>query len=111
MNKRQIEGMHEYFLASTDADSSDAVWDGWMQVCTLVEAFTDVKGCMEAPSRETGFRATHLAAINGWVRKLSWLAAFTETDFDAVTAPNSMGKVRGWGWGVVWGGVVWGGVV
>jgi len=95
MDLKQIQGMHEYFLASDDAEASDAVWQGWLQVCTLVEAFTDVRGCIQAPSKETGFRATHLAAINGWIRKLSWLAAFTDTDFDAVTAPNAMGKHTG----------------
>lgn len=85
IDRASVQELHESFLISSDRD----VWDAWGQVCVVVEALSSIKGCIDAPSGQTGRRATHHAAMAGNVDKLTWLAE-REANFDAVTGPNTM---------------------
>jgi|AntAceMinimDraft_5_1070358.scaffolds.fasta_scaffold169596_2 hypothetical protein len=85
IDRTSVKELHESFLISPNRD----VWDAWGQVCVVVEALSNIRGCIDAPSGLTGRRATHHAAMAGNVEKLSWLAA-RDANFDAVTGPNTM---------------------
>ena len=85
-SRESVGELHEHFIGSGDADGD--VWDGWAQVCTLVEALSEIKGCLDAPSPRSGWRATHTAAMYGHLSKLAWLANMG-ANLDAVTGPHS----------------------
>ena len=87
-SRASVAELHELFLGSDD--TSGDVWDGWAQVCTLVETLSSIKGCLDAPSSISGWRATHTAAMYGHANKLAWLVRMN-ANLDAVTAPNSKG--------------------
>ena len=83
-----VRQLHETFIGSGDRD--EAVWEGWLEVCHLVETLSEIKGCLQAPSAVSGWRATHQSSMKGHTNKLSWLAR-NGADFDAVTGPNTSG--------------------
>jgi hypothetical protein len=88
--RKSVQELHEGFIRSTDAETM--VWEGWNEVCVLIESLSSIRGCIDAPSALTGWRATHSAAMNGHTEKLRWLAR-SGADFNAITGP-SKSKLR-----------------
>ena len=87
-SRETMSELHETFIKSHDSNGD--IWDGWAQVCALIEALSDIKGCLDAPEPLSGWRATHTAAMHGHVEKLGWLIRMG-ANLDATTAPNSKG--------------------
>jgi len=88
VSRENIQQLHNEFLNTGD-DGVD-VWKAWHEICQLVEMMSDIQGCLDTPSAETGRRATHIASLGGHVEKLKWLAV-QGADMNAVTGPNTMG--------------------
>mmetsp|Transcript_104270 Transcript_104270/g.299856 ORF Transcript_104270/g.299856 Transcript_104270/m.299856 type:complete len:506 (-) Transcript_104270:218-1735(-) len=84
LSPAMIWKLHHAFVMADEGDTSPL--KAWMALCMKLEASFGLKGCINAPLRETGERATHYSAKEGQVEKLKWLVVHG-ADVNAQTAP------------------------
>lgn len=80
-----IEALHYSFVNAEDGATS--ILEAWKALSDMLKEAVQIHGCIDAPIRESGERATHRAAEQGRIRNLKWLVQ-NGADVNAATAPG-----------------------
>uniref|UniRef100_A0A7S2MHP3 Uncharacterized protein n=1 Tax=Zooxanthella nutricula TaxID=1333877 RepID=A0A7S2MHP3_9DINO len=79
-----VEHLHRQVMDAEEGETS--VFEAWDWLCGLLKKALGIHGAMDAPDRQTGDRAVHVAAAAGHVQNLRWLAQHG-ADVNAASAP------------------------
>eukprot|EP00930_Biecheleria_cincta_P064384 TRINITY_DN49967_c0_g1_i1.p1 TRINITY_DN49967_c0_g1~~TRINITY_DN49967_c0_g1_i1.p1 ORF type:complete len:223 (+),score=56.47 TRINITY_DN49967_c0_g1_i1:75-743(+) len=79
-----VEEMHFCFVNAQDGAIAEL--ESWKRFCDMLAETEKLRGCIDAPLRDTGERATHRACEVGSLQNLKWLVEHG-ADINATTAP------------------------
>eukprot|EP00927_Polykrikos_kofoidii_P045112 TRINITY_DN38990_c0_g1_i1.p1 TRINITY_DN38990_c0_g1~~TRINITY_DN38990_c0_g1_i1.p1 ORF type:complete len:216 (+),score=40.98 TRINITY_DN38990_c0_g1_i1:1-648(+) len=71
LSPASVEELHRACVFANEGEIGSLAT--WKAMCDALQETAQLSGCIDAPLRESGERATHVASQHGHVRNLKWL--------------------------------------